>query len=94
MAKSKRKRKIAKKVPPEQDSVYFLKLVLYMMLGSAWLKITDGATSQFPIPIGLLLGLLFVQHEHFRIDRKIEYAVLLVAAFIGFWLPVGIFINL
>ena len=93
MAKTKQKRTKKKVAPVEQDSVYFLKLVLYLMLGSAWLKITKGVESQFPIPIGLLIGLLFVQHEHFRIDRKIEYAVLLVAAFVGFWLPIGIFVN-
>ncbi len=94
MAKAKSKRKILTKAPVvEQDSVYFLKLVLYLMLGSAWLKFTDGVESQFPIPVGMLIGLLFIQHEHFRIDRKIEYAVLLVSSFIGFWLPIGIFVN-
>ena len=90
---SKQKRSKRKVAATEQDSVYFLKLVLYLMLGSAWLKITGGVESQFPIPVGLLLGLLFIQHEHFQIDRKIEYAVLLVASFIGFWLPIGIFVN-
>jgi len=42
-----------------------------------------------PIPYGALIGLVFVGHDHFKIDRKIEYALLLVAMFVGFWLPMG-----
>ncbi|MCA9337202.1 hypothetical protein KC951_00655 [Candidatus Saccharibacteria bacterium] len=89
MTKTKQKR-----VKPEKDSTYFLKLVLLLILGSMWLKVTDGQTWQIPIPVGLILGLLLVMHEHFRIDRKIEYAILLVAALVGFWLPIGIYVTL
>lgn len=78
----------------QSDSTYFLKLVLYMILGSLWVKILKAQSSQIPLPVGLLAGLLFASHEHFQIDRKIEYAILLIAAFVGFWLPIGIFINL
>jgi len=77
----------------EPDSAYFLKLVLYLIVGSLWLKITQGENMQIPIPIGLFIGLLFARHEHFQIDRKIEYALLLLASFVGFWLPFGVFIN-
>lgn len=93
MAKAKKK-KIAKKQPDELDSVYFLKLVLYMITGSLWLKVTQGNNAQIPVPIGLGIGLLFAGHEHFQIDRKIEIAVLLVAMLIGFWAPFGIYISL
>ncbi|MCA9333703.1 hypothetical protein KC963_01520 [Candidatus Saccharibacteria bacterium] len=89
MTKTKQKR-----AKPEKDSTYFLKLVLLLILGSMWLKVTDGQTWQIPIPVGLILGLLLVMHEHFRIDRKIEYAILLVAALVGFWLPIGIYVTL
>ncbi|MBW3538407.1 hypothetical protein KY386_02855 [Candidatus Parcubacteria bacterium] len=74
---------------PETDSVYFLKILLYLILGLLWLR-RDGKTI---IPIGLLLGLLFAHHDHFQIDRKIEYAILLVAALLAF-AGFGIFINL
>ena len=74
----------------ESDSAFFLKLVLYLILGALWIKLSDGQTFQVPFPIGFIVGLLFTAHEHFQIDRKIEYAVLLVAMFIGFWLPIGI----
>lgn len=83
-----------KKQKVEKDSTYFLKLVLYMILGSMWIKVTKGETMQIPIPVGFLAGLMFTAHEHFKIDRKIEYAVLLVAMLIGFWAPIGLYINL
>ena len=80
-----------KKEKPELDSVYLLKLVLFLILGSQWLYFADGASAkQLPIPIGAVIGVLFAIHEHFQIDRKVEYAILLIAMFIGFWLPMGI----
>jgi hypothetical protein len=85
---------MVKKKQKETDSAYFLKLVLYLILGSLWIKVSDGSTFQIPIPIGLIFGLVLTTHEHFRVDRKIEYAILLVSAFIGFWAPIGIYINL
>ncbi|HMS23479.1 MAG TPA: hypothetical protein PKB09_01585 [Candidatus Saccharibacteria bacterium] len=78
----------------ETDDAYFLKLVLFMILGSMWLKVSDGQSWQVPLPVGLVFGIMLARHDHFRIDRKIEYAVLLIAAFIGFWAPIGIYINL
>ena len=83
-----------KKQPAELDGVYVLKLVLYVLLGSLWLK-THRAdlTTGVPIPVGLIAGLLFAAHEHFRIDRKIEYAVLVLAALIGLMAPYGLFIG-
>jgi hypothetical protein len=90
---AKRKQK-TKSRSPEQDSAYFLKLVLYLILGSLWVKVNKGDAWQFPLPVGFIIGLLFVQHEHFQIDRKIEYAVLLLAMFLGFWMPFGIYISM
>ena len=74
------------------DMVYFLKLTIYLILGSLWVKITDGQTTQLPIPAGFLIGLLLVSHDRVQIDRKIGFAVLLVAMLIGFWAPFGIYI--
>jgi len=84
------KRKAAK----ESDSTYFLKLVMYLIIGSQWLRLDNMPEWQIPLPIGLLIGLGFALHEHFQMDRKIEYALLLVATFVGFWLPLGLVINL
>ncbi len=86
---------IKKRKAAEPDSVYFLKIVLYVILGSQWVWLTNAnEAKQIPLPIGLILGLWFAAHEHFRIDRKIEYALLLVAALIGFWIQSGIFVSL
>jgi hypothetical protein len=93
MTRSKTKSK-KQTVAQELDSVYFLKLVLYLIVGSLWLKVTQGDTAQIPVPIGLGIGLLFASHEHFQIDRKVEIAVLLVAMLMGFWLPFGIYVSL
>ena len=88
MARSKNKQ------PAELDGVYVLKLVLYALLGSLWLKIHSGNLSTgIPIPVGLAVGLVFASHEHFQIDRKVEYAVLVLAALIGLIAPYGLFIG-
>lgn len=81
-----------KKTKTSSDSAYFLKLIVFVILGSLWVKATDGQSWQIPIPVGFIIGLLLASHEHFRIDRKIEYAVLLISMFVGFWLPIGLFV--
>lgn len=83
-----------RKKPASYDGVFAFKLALYVVLGTMWIKVTDGQVVTFPLPIGLILGMIFTSHEHFAIDRKIEYAVLMVAALIGFFAPFGIYISL
>jgi hypothetical protein len=78
----------------ELDSIYFLKMVLYLVLGSFWVKFTFGDTGQLPIPVGLLIGLLLVHRDTRQLDRKIGMAILLVAMMIGFWTPIGLYIAL
>ncbi len=77
----------------EPDALYVLKIVLYLIVGSQWLKIETRSGAQIPIPYGALIGLIFAMHDHFRIDRKVEYAVLLVAMFVGFWVPIGLSVT-
>lgn len=78
----------------ELDSVYLLKLVMYLIIGAQWLRLVNPAgTIHVPVPVGLLVGLLFATHDHFRVDRKIEYALLLVAMFVGFWTQAGVYIT-
>jgi hypothetical protein len=89
MAKSK------KQLPQtEKDSTYFLKLVLYMVVASFWLKFPEplqlGDFTVYGIPLGLFIGLLFATHDHFQIDRKIEYALLIIVTIITFYVPAGI----
>lgn len=87
MAKAKTKN--SRRPARESDSTYFLKLVLFFVCGAQWLFLK----STVPLPLGLAVGLLFASHEHFQIDRKIEYAILLVAAALGIWLHAGLQIN-
>jgi hypothetical protein len=98
MAKTKKTKKtkaVAKASKSQQlDSVYLLKLVLYLILGAQWIRfVSPSGGSQVPIPIGLIVGVIFAMHDHFQIDRKIEYAVLLIAMFVGFWSQVGVYIT-
>lgn len=88
MAKTKQKQ-----VKAVSESQYFLKLVLFLIVGSFWVRIRINGI-QIPIPAGLIIGLLLTRSERFKIDRKIEYAVLLIAMFIGFWTPLGLYISL
>lgn len=87
------KKRSNKKTTKSVDSTYFLKLVMYLIIGSFWLRI-DRNGSVIPLPIGLVFGLIFASHEHFQLDRKIEYAVLLMAMFVGLWLPIGLTIAI
>lgn len=78
-----------------KDGIFILKLALFVILGSLWLKITkDGGNINIPIPVGLIVGILLTSHEHFQLDRKIEYAILVAAALFGFVAPYGLFVTL
>ena len=91
---AKKQSKVKRQENQELDGVYILKIVLFVILGSIWLKITkNGSDLNVPIPVGLIIGLLFTTHEYFRVDRKIEYAVLACAALFGYLAPYGLFIK-
>lgn len=80
-------KKDTKKQPAESDSVYFMKIVLYFLLGCLWVQI--GGENGIALPIGLLIGLFFASHDHFQLDRRIELAILLIATMISFFAPIG-----
>lgn len=75
------------------DAVYVLKLIVYLILGSLWIRVTDGDSLQIPIPLGLILGGIIAAHDHINLDRKIGYAVLIVSTLVGFWLPYGVYFT-
>ena len=93
MATSKTKAARRRTASQELDSVYLLKLLLYVLMGSLWLKVSHGNNAPFALPVGFAVGLIFAAHEHFRIDRKIEYAVLFVAMLIGYIAPYGLYVS-
>jgi hypothetical protein len=91
LVKSKRSNTV--KTATETDGAFFLKIVLYMVLGAQWIWLVDaGQFKQIPLPIGLLLGVIFASHDKFQIDRKLEYAIVLVSALIGFWAHAGVYL--
>jgi hypothetical protein len=63
----------------EADSVYFLKILIYFVLGTVWIKYNGYVI----FPLGLIIGVILAQKDHFAIDRKLEYAILLISAIIG-----------
>ncbi len=73
------KKTARKSATRETDNAFFLKILLYFVLGTIWVKY-DGYVV---FPIGLVIGLIFSHSDHFAIDRKIEYAILIVAALMG-----------
>lgn len=92
--KQKRKKLIkSKNKLTEPDGVYFLKIVLYLLISTFWVRFTDinvWIFTDFSLPIGAIIGLLMVKRESNLIDRKIIYALLLAGAILSFYLPVGI----
>jgi|JI10StandDraft_1071094.scaffolds.fasta_scaffold23416_3 hypothetical protein len=89
-----KKQKRTAKQPLERDSTYFLKIVLYIILGSLWIKFASpiyiGNVFVGGFPLGLVMGLLFASHDHFQVDRKIEYALLIIVTIMTYFLPAGI----
>lgn len=81
----------------ESDGVYFLKLVIYFVLATFWLKFSApleiGGLQFTAIPVGLLIGIIAVRFfEKHQTDRKIWYAVLVVIGLISYFEAAGIVI--
>lgn len=97
MTKRKKTSKAKKTVrqQAEPDSVFFMKLIFYFIFGALWLRVVHYGAGDitFSVPVGLLIGILFARHEHFMIDRKLEYFILLISTVLSFYLPVGIIIG-
>lgn len=94
MANAKKKK--LTKVQAESDGTFLLKIAIYLVLGAFWIRLADpislGSLTFHGVPIGLGLGLLIASHDHFKIDRKIEYVVLLISTLLSLFMPTGIII--
>ena len=87
-------KKQSKKRNNNLDIIFILKIVIYLVLSTQWVYIERvNATFTIPIPVGALIALFLSFRDRFRIDRKIEYVVILLAMFVGFWLPIGFTFN-
>jgi hypothetical protein len=81
----------------ESDGTYLLKLVVFVLLGTFWIKLgTPVSWLGMPIhgfPVGLLVGMLLVrQFEKHQEDRKIWYAILIVVSIICYFAAAGVVI--
>jgi hypothetical protein len=81
----------------EADSMYFLKLVVIVILGTLWLKLhVPLSWNGIPFggfPLGTAIGLAGVKlFEKNQFDRKIWYAVLIIVTVISYFVPAGIVI--
>jgi len=81
----------------ESDGTYFLKLVVFVLLGTFWIKfqypITWLGMPLSAIPAGFLVGLILVNRfEKIQLDRKIWYAILIVVTIICYFVPAGILV--
>ena len=85
-----------KSAETEEDSSFILKIVIYILLSSFWIKfqvpIELGLMTISGLPVGLLVGLILASQDRFQIDRKIEYVVLFIMTIITYFLPAGIVI--
>lgn len=94
--KKKNRARRSPSVVGESDSAYFLKIVLYIILGSLWIKFAHplqlGGFVLNGAPLGLAVGVVFASHDHFQVDRKIEYVILLLMMIVTYFLPAGVVI--
>lgn len=91
-AKATKPRASARTVADPYDGIFAFKLALYVVAGSIWLKLNYN-NMMIPLPIGLIAGMTLASRERFKTDRKIDYAVLLIAALFGFWAPFGLYVS-
>lgn len=81
----------------EKDSAFFLKLAVFVVLSTLWLRLSHpleiGAISISGIPLGLLIALLLVVRiEKYQFNRKIWYVTLIMMAILTSFTPVGVLI--
>lgn len=81
----------------ETDSVFFTKLVLFVLLSALWLRFDNplavGSLVIHAIPVGLFVALLLVlKIEKYQFNRKIWYTMLILMAILTSFTPVGIVI--
>jgi hypothetical protein len=79
----------------ESDGTYFLKLVVFTLLGTFWVRFGQPVEwlgiPLTALPIGLIIGLMLVRRfEKHQSDRKIWYAILVVVTIACAYAPTGI----
>ncbi len=73
----------------ESDLAFLIKAALYLLLGTVW--IAWGGHRW--LPVGVVVGFGLSKIEVLRLNRKVEYALLVVGALLGLY-GLGITISL
>lgn len=86
-----------KEIKTESDTWYFTKLVIVFLLAAVWLKFNQplmtSVGSISALPVGFFGGIIAIHLlEKYQFNRKILYAVLLIATLISYYLPTAIVI--
>jgi hypothetical protein len=81
--------------PFESDGTYFLKLVVFVLLGTFWIKFSTAIVWMGIVlngfPLGFFIGLILVRRfEKYQSDRKIWYAILIAITIISYFEPAGV----
>ena len=71
-------------------SHFLLKFVVFSILGLVWFRLGAPIGRIEVIPVGLIIGLIIAIFERFRIGRGIEIVILLAAALISYFTPIGL----
>jgi hypothetical protein len=71
-------------------SHFFLKFTLFFILGLVWFRLGAPIGSMEVFPVGLVVGLIIACFEKFRIGRGVEIVILLLAAVLSYFTPVGL----
>ena len=71
-------------------SHFFLKFTLFFVLGLIWVRLGAPLGAISVLPVGMAVGLIVACFERFRIGRGLEIVILILAAALGYFLPVGI----
>lgn len=73
-------------------SHFLLKLTLFLVLGMTWLRLGVKIGFVEILPVGLAVGLIFAMFERFRIGRRAELIILILATIASYVSPIGIII--
>lgn len=81
----------------ERDGIFFLKLVVFLLLSTLWVRLSQpieaGPLVIQAIPVGLVVSLLLVlKIEKYQFNRKIWYVMLILMAVLTSFTPVGIIV--
>lgn len=79
----------------ETDTVFILKLVCVVLIGTLWIKfhqpISFANLVLTGIPLGAVIGIFIVsRYESIQFNRKIWYVVLLMITLVSYFVPAGI----